>query len=87
MEYYYVDLQAGMIITANKFKNIKAAAVFNSKQAKHSKEHNNTNIIALSGDDTSKEEAIEIIQAWIETEFSNEERHSRRLQKIENLEK
>lgn len=76
----------GMIIAANKFKNIRAVSVFDVKSAKHSRLHNDANIIAISGDWTSFNDTKKIILAWLNTEFSNEDRHIRRLNKIMNFE-
>ncbi len=76
----------GMIIVANKVKNIRAVSVFDVKSAKHSREHNDANIIALAADWIKEKEAEKILKIWLETEFSNEKRHKRRLDKIKNYE-
>ena len=76
----------GMIIAANKVKNIRAVSVFDVKSAKHSREHNDANIIALAADWIKEKEAEKILKIWLKTEFSNEERHKRRLDKIKNYE-
>lgn len=78
---------AGMTITANKYKKIRAVSVFTEKQAKHSREHNDANIISLSADETNIEAAINLINVWLNAKFTNEERHIRRLKKIEEIEK
>lgn len=75
----------GMSIAANKVKGIRCAKVSSVYEARLSKEHNNANVIALS----YKEEMIklkEMIKTFIETSFSNEERHIRRVSKITSLE-
>ncbi len=77
----------GMIIAANKLKNVRAVSVFDIKSAKHSREHNDANIIAISGDWTSEKKAKDIIKAWLKTEFSKKTRYIRRLKKIEEYEK
>lgn len=76
----------GMIIAANKYKNVRAVSVFNQKQAKNSREHNDTNIIGLSAETTKAIEAMKIINVWLDTDFSNEARHIRRLEKIRKIE-
>lgn len=76
----------GMIIAANKIKGIRAAAVYNEPMAVKSREHNNSNIIALSGNNLSDDEAKKILKTWLETEFSPEERHRRRVRQIEKFE-
>ena len=78
---------AGMIIAANKAKGVLAVAVMDEAAARHSREHNAANVLGLSGDLTSLEDAKIIVEAWLETPFSLEERHVRRLQKISDFEK
>lgn len=75
----------GMSIAANKVKGIRCAKVSNVDEARLSKEHNNANVIALS----YKEDMIKLkdmIKTFIETPFSNDERHIRRVSKITSLE-
>ena len=77
----------GMCITANKVKGVRAAVVWDEFTALSSREHNNANILCLAGKVLDVETAKKIVQIWLETEFSNEERHIRRLGKIEEAEK
>jgi len=76
----------GMMITANKVKGIRAFSPFNKKIAVLSREHNNTNVIALSGEIMKEEEAVQILKIWLETEFSGKARHKRRLKEIQRFE-
>lgn len=76
----------GMAIAANKIKGIRAVAPVDEASAVHSRSHNDTNILALSGDSLSDEKAKKVLKTWIETKFSNEERHRRRLAKISTKE-
>jgi ribose 5-phosphate isomerase B len=78
---------AGMVMAANKIHGIRAVAAFDVKSAQHSKEHNDANVLALSGDWLTDDQAKEIVKMWLETPFSNEERHARRIQKMMALEK
>ena len=78
---------AGMVIAANKVKGVRAVAAFDVKSARHSREHNDANVLALSGDWLSEEKAKEVLGEWLETPYSNAERHTRRLRKILALEK
>jgi len=71
----------GMSIAANKVKGIRAAHCSNVEQAHLAKEHNNANIIALSYKQ-NLDELTKMIEEFIETPFSNEERHLRRVNKI-----
>ncbi|MBT3465214.1 ribose-5-phosphate isomerase, partial [archaeon] len=61
-------------------------AVSDELSAKHARLHNDANIIALSGDWTSEEDAKKIVKVWLETEFSRDERHVRRINKIKAYE-
>lgn len=76
----------GMVIAANKVKGIRASSAFDERSAQHCRSHNDTNILALSGEWISEDEAKEILKVWLDTPFSNEERHKRRLSKIEQFE-
>lgn len=78
---------AGMVIAANKVKGARAVAAYDEKTAEHSRLHNASNIIALSGNWTDASTAKKIIGKWLQTPFSNEERHIRRLKKIMEIEK
>lgn len=74
----------GMSIAANKIKGIRAALVYDKKTAALSKQHNNANVIALGARTHTKEQAIEIVKAYLDSTF--ESRHQRRLDKISNSE-
>ncbi|MBI3380342.1 RpiB/LacA/LacB family sugar-phosphate isomerase [Candidatus Gottesmanbacteria bacterium] len=77
---------AGMVIAANKVKGARCATAFDSSSAKHCRAHNDVNVIALSGDWLEEYQAKKILNIWLETEFSGEERHIRRLKEIEEFE-
>jgi len=74
----------GMSIAANKVKGIRAALCWNEDISKASREHNNANILCLAADFLGLDTAKRIAKAWLETSFSNHERHARRISKIEN---
>lgn len=76
----------GVCIAANKFKGIRAVAVSNVRDAKLTREHNDANVLCLSGWSLKLEQAKKILDAWLETKFSEEERHVRRLKKIKSYE-
>lgn len=76
----------GMSIASNKYKGIRCARCLNENDAKLSRTHNNSNIIALAADDLSVSDAICIIRMWITTEFE-EGRHLERIELIELIEK
>jgi len=74
----------GMSIMANKVKGVRAALVHDLFTAEATRQHNNTNILAMGGRIISVELALQIVDIWINTNFSNEERHIRRINKINN---
>ena len=74
----------GMSIMANKVEGIRAALVHDLFTAKATREHNDSNVLAMGGRVISVEKALEIVKIWTETDFSNEERHVRRIGKIDN---
>ncbi len=76
----------GMCITANKFQGVRAVSVVNVKEAKITRTHNNANVLCLAGWHLSKPRAVGIVETWLQTPFSNEPRHVRRLKKITDLE-
>lgn len=76
----------GMCIAANKIKNIRAAVCYDEFTARQSREHNNANVLCLGGKTLNPEVAKKMVKVWLETEFSGEERHARRLEKIKNIE-
>ena len=75
----------GMSMVANKFKGIRCAKCNNEEEAKFSKMHNDSNVIAIGADYVSTEEAIRIIRMWIATPFEGG-RHSRRVNMISEIE-
>ena len=76
---------AGMVIAANRIKGVRAVAVFNVEMGKHSRLHNDANILALSGDHLEERTAQDILKVWLDTEFSNEVRHQRRIKMLDEL--
>ena len=78
---------AGMMIAANKVKGVRAVAAFDETSAKHSREHNAANVLGLSGDWMAAEQAKKVVKAWLESPFTGEERHARRIRKIAEFEK
>jgi ribose 5-phosphate isomerase B len=74
----------GISIAANKVKGIRAALCHDVFSAKATREHNNANILAMGGRVVGKGLALEIVKAFLETPFSNDERHIRRINMIED---
>ncbi len=75
----------GMSIAANKVRGIRAAHVSNLAEAKLARMHNDANIICMSYK-TNINEMIEAINAFLSTNFANEERHIRRVEMIKKYE-
>lgn len=73
----------GISIAANKIKGIRAALCHDVFSAKATREHNNANILAMGARVIGPGLAIEIVKAFLETKFSNDERHIRRISMIE----
>ncbi len=80
----------GENICVNRYKNVRSVLIYgndmdlNTKIAKLSRQHNNANVISFGARFIENKNAIEILKKWLEENFSNDERHIRRLLKIEN---
>ncbi|MDO5519179.1 MAG: ribose 5-phosphate isomerase B [bacterium] len=73
----------GISIAANKVKGIRCALCSDCFSAQATREHNNANILALGGRVVGPGLAIKIVDTFLNTEFSNDERHIRRINMIE----
>jgi glycine hydroxymethyltransferase len=73
----------GMCINANRYPNVRAAVVDSPERARLSRNHNCSNVLVTSGDYLTSDELNTIVDVWLETPYSDEDRHERRLQKIE----
>jgi ribose 5-phosphate isomerase B len=76
----------GEQISANKVKGIRAVLAWSIETAKLGKEHNNANVVSIGGRMHSIDQCKEIIDAFIATPFSNDERHIRRINKMSKFE-
>ena len=74
----------GISITANKFKGIRAALCTDCFTAEATRLHNNANILAMGGRVVGPGLALKIVDTFLDTPFSNEERHIRRINMIED---
>jgi ribose 5-phosphate isomerase B len=72
----------GEAMVANKVKGIRCGLCWNEKSARLAKEHNNANMISLGARMISAEEALKIVDAWMNAEFQGG-RHQRRIEKFE----
>ena len=76
----------GEQMAANKVKGIRAALVWSVETAKLAREHNDANVIAIGGRMHSIEVCKELIDVFLATPFSNDERHIRRIGQVSNFE-
>ncbi|MBN2605637.1 MAG: ribose 5-phosphate isomerase B [Bacilli bacterium] len=74
----------GMSIMANKVRGIRAALVHDLFTAEATRLHNDSNVLTMGARVIDIELAIKIADVWVDTEFSNEERHIRRISKIDH---
>ncbi|MCR5527025.1 MAG: ribose 5-phosphate isomerase B [Lachnospiraceae bacterium] len=75
----------GISIAANKIKGIRAALCTNSLLAEMTRLHNDANVLALGAGIVGEGLAMNIVDTFLTTEFSGEERHERRIKKIEEV--
>ncbi|MFM9095704.1 MAG: ribose-5-phosphate isomerase [Actinomycetes bacterium] len=76
----------GEQIAANKIKGVRAALAWSAETAKLAREHNNANVIGIGARMHSFEEITKIVDAFINTSFSNDERHIRRINQLSQME-
>ena len=76
----------GMDVAANKVKGIRATVAYSQESVRHARTNDDINVITLAGDILDFNEAKVIVEVFLITEFSGEERHVRRLKKIEEVE-
>ena len=75
----------GMAIAANKVQGVRAAVCYDEQTARLSREHNDANVLCLSGDLVEADTNTAVAKVWLETEFEGG-RHGRRVAKIGELE-
>ena len=77
----------GVSIVANKVKGIRCALLSDVMSARMTREHNDTTMMAIGAGVVGQMLALEIVDTWLGTEFSHNERHQRRIDKMMALEK
>jgi len=77
----------GEAMVANRFAGIRAAVLYdyNEDIIKFSREHNDANILSFGARFISVEDAKKAVRLWLETKFSGEERHKRRIEKMDSI--
>ena len=77
----------GVSIVANKVRGIRCALLHDVDTARLTRLHNDTNMLALGAALIEQSLALSIVDTWLETPFSNDARHQRRINQITELEK
>mgnify|MGYP001601236325 CR=1 FL=1 len=73
----------GTAITANRFKGVRAVQATTEYLTKMAREHNNANVISLGAQVVSEKDALHFVDVFLNTSFSKEERHTKRVKKID----
>ena len=76
----------GEQIAANKVKGIRAGLAYNTVMARLTREHNNANVLSLGGRMQSLEDALDMAKVFLETPFSGDQRHQRRIDMLDAYE-
>ncbi len=76
----------GTSIAANKIKGVRAAVGYSANAVERARNDVDANVLCLGGGEIDHEEAIKLVDIFLSTPFSNEERHVRRLSKIQQRE-
>ena len=76
----------GVSVVANKIDGVRCALLHDLMTAKLTREHNDTNVMALGAGVVGEMLALQLVDTWLGTEFSNEAKHQRRIDKTMALE-
>jgi RpiB/LacA/LacB family sugar-phosphate isomerase len=74
----------GVCIAANRVKGVRCGLGLNKKQVVDARRHDDMNVLALAADYVSFEEARGMVEAFLKTEFDGEEKHKRRIEKLDS---
>jgi ribose 5-phosphate isomerase B len=77
----------GEQIAANKVAGVRAALAWNPETAKLSRQHNDANVVGIGARQHSADEATEIVEAFLASEFSGDPRHARRIGQVADYER
>src|SRR3989344_2143212 len=91
---FIVATGQGEAITANKFPNVRAVVYYGKSESVvddeadviiRSRQHNDANILSLGARYLTEEEMMNVVNLWLKTSYSGDERHVRRLGKIDQI--
>ncbi len=74
----------GMAMVANRYPKVRAAVCWDKESARETRKDNDSNVLSIPARMLDENTALEIIKTWLETPFSKEERHTRRIKKIDS---
>lgn len=74
-----------MSMAANRFKGVRAALCWTPAIAKQAREHNNANILVLSGRESTPKNWLEIVKIFLKTKFLKKEKYLRRIKKLDKI--
>lgn len=77
----------GICIAANKVNGIRCGLAYSIESAKSARQHNDANIVSVGGRSPMMDDPVEIVKTFLETDFSGDERHARRVKEIMEMEK
>lgn len=77
----------GIAIAANKVNGVRAGLAYSIESARHARQHNDANIVAVGGRSPMVDDPVEIVRAFLTTDFSGDDRHMRRVQKVMEIER
>jgi ribose 5-phosphate isomerase B len=77
----------GVSIAANKVHGVRAALGYSKNAAFLARQHNDANVIATAGREGVMDDPVEIVKTFLETDFSGDERHKRRVKEVMDIEK
>lgn len=75
----------GIAIAANRFSGIRASVVWDEHEARETREDNDSNVLCLPARVLREDQANNIVDTWLKTEFSNAPRHKRRIAKLDEF--